>query len=54
MLYSTIVKRDESGFNSIYEAAQEFEEQNVLEAIVACKFDQKKINQTLNLVRMNQ
>lgn len=54
MLYSTIVKRDESGFNSIYEAAQEFEEQNVLEAIVACKFDQKKINQTLNLVRMYQ
>ncbi len=54
MLYSTIVQRDETGLNAIYEAAREFEEENVLEAIVACKFDKKKLEQTLNLVRMYQ
>ena len=54
MLYSTIVQRDETGFNMIYEAAREFEELNVLEAIIACKFDKKKVEQTLNLVRMYQ
>jgi len=54
MLYSTIVQRDETGFNQIYYAAREFEELNVLEAIIACKFDKKKIEQTLNLVRMYQ
>ena len=54
MLYSTIVQRDETGFNQIYDAAREFEELNVLEAIIACKFDTKKIEQTLNLVRMYQ
>lgn len=54
MLYSTIVQRNEEGFNMIYGAAQEFEELNVLEAIIACKFDKKKVEQTLNLVRMYQ
>ena len=54
MLYSTIVQRDETGFNQIYEAAREFEEENVLEALLTCKFDMKKVDQTLNLVRMYQ
>ena len=54
MLYSTIVQRDETGFNQIYNAAREFEELNALEAIIACKFDKKKIEQTLNLVRIYQ
>lgn len=54
MLYSTIVQRDQNGFNQIYEAASEFEEQNVLEAIIYCKFDKKKLEKTLNLVRMYQ
>lgn len=54
MLYSTVVQRDESGFNQIYEAAHAFEEENVLQAIIDCKFDKKKIEQTLNLVRMYQ
>ena len=54
MLYSTIVQRDATGFNQIYNAAREFEEMNVLEAIIACKFDKKKVEQALNLVRMYQ
>lgn len=54
MLYSTIVQRDETGFNSIYVAAREFEELNVLEAVITCKFSKKKLEQTLNLVRMYQ
>lgn len=54
MLYSTIVQRDETGFNQIYDAAREFEEENVLEALLTCKFDMKKVDQTLNLVRMYQ
>ncbi len=54
MLYSTIVKRDETGFNQIYEAARMFEETNVLDAIIDCKFSMKKVEQTLNLVRMYQ
>ena len=54
MLYSTIVQRDETCFTLIYEAAREFEELNVLEAIISCKFDKKKVEQTLNLVRMYQ
>ena len=54
MLYSTIVQRDQTGFNQIYDAAREFEELNALEAIIACKFDKKKVEQTLNLVRMYQ
>lgn len=54
MLYSTIVQRDETGFNQIYDAAREFEEENVLEALLTCKFDMKKVEQTLNLVRMYQ
>lgn len=37
MLYSTIVQRDETCFNMLLEAAREFEEENVLEAIIACK-----------------
>ena len=54
MLYSTIVQRDETGFNQMYEAALEFEEMNVLEAVIACKFNEKKVEQTLNIVRMYQ
>lgn len=54
MLYSTIVQRDETGFNMIYDAAREFEHENVLEAITSCKFSMKKVEQTLNLVRMYQ
>ena len=38
----------------MYLAAREFEELNALEAIIACKFDKKKVEQTLNLVRMYQ
>ena len=54
MLYSTVVQRDETGLNQIYEAARDFEEENVLEALIACNFNQKKVEQTLNLVRMYQ
>ncbi|MBQ9665229.1 MAG: hypothetical protein IJV33_01985 [Bacteroidaceae bacterium] len=54
MLYSTIVQRDESGLNQIYEAAKEFEDLNVLEAIVSCHFDIHKVRETLCLVRMYQ
>lgn len=54
MLYNTIVQRDETGLKQIYDAAQELEELNVLEAILSCKFDMKKVEQTLNLVRMYQ
>lgn len=54
MLYSTIVQRDQTGFNMIYDAAREFEELNVLEAVIACKFNKKKVEQTLNLVREYQ
>lgn len=42
MLYSTIVQRNETGFNQIFHAAREFEEMNLLEAIIFCKFDKKK------------
>ena len=38
----------------MYMAAREFEDLNALEAIIACKFDKKKVEQTLNLVRMYQ
>lgn len=54
MLYSTIVQRDETGLTQIFDAAREFEKENVMEALVTCKFDQKKVVQTLNLVRMYQ
>lgn len=54
MLYSTIVQRNETGFNQIFHAAREFEEMNLLEAIIFCKFDKKKVEQTLNLVRIYQ
>ncbi len=54
MLYSTIVQRNEIGFYQMYLAAREFEELNVLEAIIVCKFNKKKVEQTLNLVRMYQ
>ena len=36
MLYSTIVQRDETGFNEIFEAAREFTDQNALEVILDC------------------
>lgn len=54
MLYSTIVQRDESGLNQIYEAAKEFEEENALEAILSCNFSPLKVKQTLFLVREYQ
>ena len=54
MLYSTIVQRDESGLNQLYEAAREMENLNVLEAIVLCRFDIRKVKETLSLVRMYQ
>jgi hypothetical protein len=54
MLYSTIVKRDETGLNQIYDAAREFEQENVMEALITCKFDMKKVEHTLNLVRLYQ
>jgi len=54
MLYSTIVQRDETGLNMIYDAAREFEQENVLEAIVSCRFDYNKVQQTLFLVREYQ
>lgn len=54
MLYSTIVQRDESGLNQIYEAAKEFEEANALEAILSCNFSLLKVKQTLCLVREYQ
>lgn len=44
MLYSTIVQRNETGFNQIFHAAREFEEMNLLEAIIFCKFDKKKLS----------
>lgn len=54
MLYSTIVQRDESGLEQIYEAAKEFEDLNLLEAILSCNFDICKVKKTLFLVRMYQ
>ena len=54
MLYSTIVQRDETGLNQIYEAARDFETENVMEALLSCKFDRKKVDKTLDLVRMYQ
>lgn len=52
MLYSTIVQRDETGFNSIYNKAREFEMENALEAIIACKFNLRKVEKVLSLVRI--
>ena len=54
MLYSTIVQRDESGLNKIYEKARAFEEENALEAIVYCKFSKRKVRQVLFLLREYQ
>lgn len=54
MLYSTIVQRDETGLNEIYDAAREFEQENVLEALVACKFNMRKVEQTRKLVQIYQ
>lgn len=54
MLYNSIVQRDESGLNSIYEKAREFEMENALEAIIACKFNLRKVEKTLSLVRIYQ
>ena len=54
MLYSTIVQRDETGLTRIYEAAKELDDSNVLEAILLCKFDIRKVEQTLNIVREYQ
>lgn len=54
MLYSTFVKRDETGLNQIFEAAREFDEKNVLDAILDCKFTLKEVAQTLECLRMYQ
>lgn len=54
MLYSTIVQRDETGFNSLYEKARQFEMENALEAIIYCKFSPRKVENVLNLVRIYQ
>lgn len=54
MIFSTIVQRNEEGLNQIYEAACDFEALNVLEGILACKFDLKKVKQTLCYVREYQ
>ena len=54
MLYTTIVQRDETCFSQIIDAARDFENENVLEAIIACKFTKKKVEKTLNLVRVYQ
>lgn len=54
MLYSTIVQRDETGLDSIYRKAMEFEMENAMEAIIACKFNLRKVESTLSLVRIYQ
>lgn len=54
MLYSTIVQRDETGLNMIYEGARQFDKENALEAIIACKFNLRKVEKVLSLVRMYQ
>ena len=54
MLYSTVVQRDETGLNAIYEKAKTFELENVMEAIVACKFNLHKVERVLSLVRIYQ
>lgn len=54
MLYNSIVQRDESGLNRIYEKAREFEMENALEAIIECKFNLRKVEKTLSLVRIYQ
>lgn len=54
MIYTTIVQRDQTGFDMLYEAAHEFEEMNAMEAITSCKFDMKKVEKTLCLVREYQ
>ncbi|MBQ9355734.1 MAG: hypothetical protein IJT98_00355 [Prevotella sp.] len=48
------MQRDETGFNQIYSAARQFEEENVMEGILTCRFNEKKIMQTLNIVRKYQ
>lgn len=54
MLYSTIVQRDETGLNQIYEGAMRFEAENALEAIISCRFTRRKVEQVLNMLRMYQ
>lgn len=54
MLYSSIVQRDETGLNSIYEKAREFEMENAMEAIIACNFKPRKVEKVLSLVRIYQ
>lgn len=54
MLYTTVVQRDETGLNQIYEGARAFEMENAMEAIVACKFNRRKVEKVLWLVRMYQ
>ena len=54
MLYTTIVQRDETGLNMIYVGAKKFEIENALEAIIACKFNLRKVEKVLSLVRMYQ
>lgn len=54
MLYNSVVQRDETGLNSIYNKAREFEMENALEAIIACKFNLRKVEKVLSLVRIYQ
>ncbi len=54
MLYSTIVQRNEEGFQEMYNAARQFENENLLEALIACKLNKKKVEQILNLTRIYQ
>ena len=54
MPYSTIVQRDETGLNMIFEKAKEFDCLNVLEAVISLKFNLRKVKQVLYLVREYQ
>ncbi len=54
MIIKTIVQRDETGLDMIYEKAKEFDQENALEAIISCKFSKRKVWQVLCLVREYQ
>lgn len=43
MIIKTIVQRDETGLDMIYEKAREFDQENALEAIISCKFSKRKV-----------
>ncbi len=54
MNISSIVTKDETGFNKMWSAANDFEEQNVLEALIKGKYPPKKICEILSYVRICQ